>query len=110
MENNIKVAWVHRVLSWLYAVICILLATAAVVYAGPDLDVGAFAWIFAMFGGMFALHHFTAKGAREKKTWARGVSSAVGILLLAAFPIGTVIGFYLLVNANRSWEPVDAAA
>ncbi len=111
MENNIKVARAHRAISWFYAVLGIALTAAILIPAEHPLDaLAGLAVMLAIFGGLFSLHHFTAKGAREKKQWARAVSSIIGVIMLPGFPVGTMIGIYLLVNANRGWEPASDPA
>jgi hypothetical protein len=55
-----------------------------------------------LFGLFFSMHHFLAKGAKKKKGWARGGSAVIATLMLLGFPLGTVIGIYLLIN-NGGW-------
>ncbi len=107
MENNIKVAWVHRALSWFYAVAGTGIIAAVVLSGGRLAEAAVFFAIPA--AGLFALHHFTAKGAREKKKWAGTASCVIGVLMLTSFPLGALIGIYLLTNAS-DWKLADAPA
>jgi hypothetical protein len=68
-------------------------------------------WYFmaSFFVGLFLLHYLTARGAKESKPWARTSSMVISVLLLFGFPLGTLVGIYLLSNTWRSWEPSGAA-
>jgi len=103
VESNIKVARAHRALSWLYALFAVLLAYLAVsMRSESDL---MFLYVYlVLFALVFAAHHFTARGARECKPWARISSTVLACLMLLGFPIGTIIGIYLLVNTWRPWD------
>jgi hypothetical protein len=102
MEKHIKVARAHRALSWLYGIITFLIL---VVLLMPNQNTPPLAFVFFMviFGGLFALHHFTAIGAREKKSWALSSSRGIALFMLIGFPIGTFIGIYLLANSRGGW-------
>lgn len=103
MEKHIKVARAHRAISWLYA-FCTLIFLAIFLVSGKSVPSLALVFIGLFFGGLFALHHFTAKGAFDKKPWARNTSRGIAVLMLFGFPVGTVIGTYLLVNSWNGWE------
>jgi hypothetical protein len=109
MENHIKVARALRALSWFYAVIGALVLTALVAPGGKPASAVSFL-ILLPFVAFFALHHFTARGARRKHPAARIVSMIIACLMLFAFPLGTIVGIYVLVNASSSWEPPVADA
>lgn len=107
MDSNIKVFRAHRALSWLYALLaalCMFLLLQGV----------ASSVIYFMLAGasvLFFAHYFTAKGARERKPWARVSSIIIALVMLLAFPLGTLIGVYLLANTWRNWEePAPVAA
>lgn len=53
---------------------------------------------------IFCLHSFLAIGARKKMEISRKISVAVGVLMLAVFPVGTIISFYFLPYTE--WENV----
>lgn len=107
MEKHIKVARAHRAISWLYAV-CTLMFLAIFLLPGKSVPPLAFVFVGLFFGGLFALHHFTAKGAFDKKPWARNTSRGIAVFMLLGFPIGTLIGIYLLVNSWNGWETESA--
>jgi cytochrome bd-type quinol oxidase subunit 2 len=107
MEKHIKIARAHRALSWFYLVLIVLFAILFFVIGKDgknEAPIAGMIYFFVLFGVVFAAHHFIAKGARERKPWARVASIIVACLMLLGFPIGTLIGIYLLVNGIPSWE------
>jgi hypothetical protein len=107
MERNIKVARAHRALSWLYLVIIASIVVLMFLRSG-GIDLGGVVPLVIM-SAIFLAHHVTAKGARQSKPWARTSSIVISVLLLIGFPIGTLIGIYLLSNTWRPWEASDAS-
>jgi NADH:ubiquinone oxidoreductase subunit 6 (subunit J) len=106
MEKHIKVARVHRALSWLYGLVTVLFLGASLMSGNtPPLAVLFF---LIIFGGIFALHHFTAIGAREAKPWARKTSIGIALLMIIGFPLGTLIAIYLLINTTGGWSEESA--
>jgi len=103
LDPNIKVARAHRALSWLYALLVGMLAYLAASLRS-DSDIAVLYLYLGLFVLVFAAHHFTARGAREGKPWARISSTVLACLMLLGFPIGTIIGIYLLVNTWRPWD------
>ena len=61
-----------------------------------------------LFGVVIAAHLATAKGAREAKPWARTASIIISVFMLLGFPIGTLIGVYLLANTWKPWSQTQA--
>ena len=108
MERNIKVFRAHRALSWLYLLIMGLFG--AIVFPQPKvLKDPAFLMPIFILVALFLVHYLTARGAREAKPWARVSSIVISLLLLIGFPIGTIIGVYLLVNTWQPWPSNTAA-
>lgn len=105
MERHIKVARVHRGLSWLYGAIAACMAIPAFMARNAP-DLGALYAVVVVFGALAVLHHFIGKGARQMKDGARVASLIIGLLMLFGFPVGTIIGIYLLANA-RDWATDD---
>jgi hypothetical protein len=104
MESNIKVAWVHRVLSLFY-LFCAVVLVVIVAVIGRGQRFGALLYLVALLpAAMFCLHHVIARGAQARRPWARIASIVVACFMLLGFPIGTLIGVYLLINNWR--EPV----
>lgn len=107
MEKHIKVARVHRVLSWFYGLITVLFLGA--VFLSGEIPPLAVLFFMIVLGGVFALHHFTAIGAREAKPWARRTSIGIALLMILGFPLGTLIAIYLLINTTGGWSEEAAA-
>ena len=112
LQHNFKSARVHRVLSWLYGLIALmLLALPYVARTGEGLRPGEVARAFAFplfFFALAVLHHVVSRGAKGRKRWARIGSIILACLLLPGVPVGTLIGVYLL--RNSSWEPRSEVA
>jgi uncharacterized membrane protein len=104
MEKHIKVARVHRGLAFFYGFSMVFAVAALIIQPIKDFTTAEILF-FAILAALLLLHFFVAKGAREKKPWARGASIAIASLMLLGFPVGTIIGVYLLSNAVPSWEP-----
>ncbi len=106
MEDNIKVARFHEGLSWLYRLLVVLWSVILLVPSKDHIikeestPLEMYFIIYGIFGGLFLLHYYTARGAKRKKKWARNVSWTVGSLMLFAFPIGTILGGYLIYSAS----------
>ncbi len=112
LQPHLKSLRVHRVLSWLYGLIALmLLALPFVARAGEEglrPRVVAMAFVFPLFFfALAALHHVVSRGATERKRWARIGSIVLACLLLPGVPVGTLIGVYLL--RNSSWDPPEVA-
>lgn len=113
LQPHLKSRRVHRVLSWLYGLIALmLLALPFVAGDGEEgLHPGEVAMAFAFplfFFALASLHHVVSRGAKERKRWARIGSIVLACLLLPGVPVGTFIGVYLL--RNSSWEPRSEVA
>lgn len=112
-QPHVKSWRVHRILSWLYGLIALmLLALPFVARTGGEGRLSAdmaIAFAFPLFFFVLAaFHHFVSRGAKERKRWARIGSIVLACLLLPGVPVGTIIGVYLL--RNSSWEPRSALA
>ncbi len=109
MENNIRVARVHKVLSLVYLTVgCIMLPMiiyltiqdAVEVDRTVEISFLSVVFLFAFF------HRAIAKAAINSMPWAKFASIIIGIFLLSGFPIGTIIGIYLILNC-RAWPTAD---
>ena len=93
---------VHRLFMVLYAVLCTLLILIGLKGAATG-DWGSFGglFVFGVFLGAIGLAHWHAmKGASLGKTYGRRISRIFGCLWLIGFPIGTILGVYVLVKAS----------
>lgn len=46
----------------------------------------------------------TAKGLKQHKQWARYVGILLAAMALIAFPVGTVMGLFILSYINKGWH------
>jgi membrane-bound ClpP family serine protease len=109
MEKHIKVARAHRALSWLHALMLVLLGAMIFFVKDANMPNGVFV-VLAFFAALFALHYFIGRGASARQHWARVASIMVAVLMLLGFPVGTIIGIYLLMNGIPSWDNENASA
>jgi len=65
-------------------------------------DWSAIAAVATIFGAVVGLHMALAAGAAGSQ---RAGSIVIGVLMLAGFPIGTIVGRYLIYNAAQNWSP-----
>ncbi|ANH68474.1 hypothetical protein [Mitsuaria sp. 7] len=112
MPPNIKVYRVHRLLAALYGLLGLAISGAIAFGSGKDSVLAALP-VLLVFGLICAMHGFTARAARKGTSGGRTASRVIAILMLLGFPIGTLIGAYLLFN-SRDWpkpgEPLSREA
>jgi hypothetical protein len=104
MEKNVKSARAHRLLSWWYQLVTAIAFLVMLFSSRVQIvdKVIGLSFVLLFFGGLYFLHRLVAAGAMDRKEWARKTSIGMGIVMFLGFPIGTLIGIYLLVNS--SWE------
>ena len=107
-ENYFKVARVHLAMACLVAFVTVMMGI--VLLNDPAARPLALAPLFAMMGGIVALHLLLWQGAKKRKAWARVISIIVAIFSLPGFPIGTVVGVYLLANCWSQWREPEVYA
>ncbi len=113
MEAHIKTARAHAAISYFYVFVATLacafpylvLTSAEPARVGEVMLASIFPLIFFC---LFILHQLVARGARQHKDWARIATIVIGIISVFGFPVGTIIGIYLLVNS--SWADTVAAS
>ena len=94
-----KVGSAHRALALLYGLLAVGFFGIALL-SSED----ASPWIALIIAVPAALHGAIALGAFKRQGWSRGASIVVGVLMLPGFPIGTLIGIYLIRYASASWQ------
>ncbi|MEJ2345349.1 MAG: hypothetical protein P8076_10920 [Gammaproteobacteria bacterium] len=91
-KNHIKLSRFHVELAFGYLIVMSLL----IYLLWPILTPSEKIVVPVISGCLVALHAILARGCRAKSELARKISVGVGVLMLAAFPIGTFLGFYFL--------------
>lgn len=102
MDSHTKVFRAHRALAWFYALLGA--AISAVVLSGFFGKVGnSVVLIPIIFVIIFSMHYFTARACKTGKPGGRLASIVIACFMLFGFPVGTLIGIYLLANTWRTW-------
>jgi heme A synthase len=101
-KASANTAMAHRVLALFYGAAALLLGVVAF---RAHHDLGDSLIAAAVIGVPTLMHAVVFVGARRRSGWARGASMAIGVMMLFAFPIGTLIGVYLVRNASKPWVP-----
>jgi hypothetical protein len=102
-EGNRHVVGIHLVVIMLYGILAIVLVKVLFRLAatsGVDASAVGVSWLLGIVLMMVSLHGAAAYGARLGRRWARTLSRALGILLLVAVPVGTVVGFLIFRNTR----------
>ena len=94
---------IHRTLAWFYGVLGV--AIAAIFVLSGTHEWGVVTGVIALFGAVVAVHATLAIGARHRNDAAKVGSVIVGVLMLFGFPIGTIVGGYLIYNGAQEWPP-----
>ena len=97
---NVRSTSIHRGLALFYG----LLGLTFLVIFGSEAGSSILGGVLVLLI-ISALHGAIAFGAARSASWARLSSMIVGSLMLFAFPIGTLIGGYLL--ASLKWTSRD---
>lgn len=108
MKNSEKVFRAHRAIAWFYGVLGFAFAWIPL-YGGSQDAMEWTVWSVVVFGTIFAAHYFTARACKAEKKGGRLASIVIACLLLMAFPVGTLIGIYLLSNTWHPWPEAQSA-
>jgi hypothetical protein len=103
MENYQRVARTHYALCCLY-VVCLVVVAIAMAMGENKMPALAMAFVVAFVGGVAGLHFAIARGANNRNGAAKVGSVIIGVLMLPGFPLGTIIGAYLLWNSATEWR------
>jgi len=96
----------HRMLFIFYALISAILS-AGVVFDLIELhfyEAVQMGCIVAPFLAIALVHFFTARGAKRGSRGARIASRIIGVLMLLLFPLGTIVGIYLIIKTGSDWQ------
>ena len=107
-------AGIHRILAALYIILLgigvSILIVSIVSSSGGDSaprSAGDYAWLL-VFAIPATIHIVASEGLLRKKAWARPLSIVIGIGLLLAFPIGTIVGVILLSQMfKKAWHQAE---
>ncbi len=100
----------HGILATLYGLVAVAVIAAFASF-GPGGTVMDNLEVIGLFAAVACVIHVVlCYGARRRLRWAKNGTVAVGVLMLLAFPIGTAIGIYLIVQAAKPWPGPGLAA
>ena len=99
---------IHRTIAWLYGVVGVVVVALFLFVGNAHDSHGIVLVIGLVIGAIVALHAALAVGARNRNGVAKFGSVIVGVLMLAGFPIGTIVGGYLIYNGVQNWPPKRA--
>ena len=105
---NSKLARIHQILLIAYVAIWLLLTVLTL----SEKHEGALhpsIFFTAIFVLPIVGHLFAMIGAHRGSAWGRTLSRAIGVLLLIGFPLGTILGVYVLRQAGKTWQPAENA-
>lgn len=61
--------------------------------------------VMAFFAPLLALHAFALTGVRQGRGWGRTLSRVLGVMLIFIFPLGPVVGGFVLMRTGKKyWE------
>lgn len=108
---------VHVALAVLWALLNVAMTGGVVLigdFAGATVDVdppeGGFRFPIGLLLVLLVptmVHIFLAWGTRRRAPWARRGTIAIGLVTMLAFPIGTLIGLYVVWQGSHDWPPPD---
>ncbi len=102
MQRRIRVQRAHRALAWFYGLMIVVFLLARLLWS--ELPGSAMLLPAGVLVALFTLHLAISRAALAARPWARIASMVVGVCLLFGFPVGTVIGVYLLANTWQPWS------
>lgn len=108
LKSNEKVARVMKLLAWIGLISTVLICASVVLPSLHQNSAIPTAMVFMtllLFVFNIALL-LVARGVSQKKDWARRVGQLYGVIALFGFPIGTIIGVYILWQLKTdNWSP-----
>ena len=108
MKPYEKAGRIVRLLAWIQAVVGVgVFAAILVPLIFGSVHKAPPAMFFVSFLAAAALTAFLltlGKAIKEHKTWGRILGIAYGLLFLFGFPLGTIIGAYILWCLIKGWD------
>ncbi len=111
LVNSVKAGRLIRLLGWLTLVLGVLIAGAVLVLT---LRMGGNRYLIALipltlFVVLAVGLLFVGANVKKGRPWARIVGGLLGVLSLLNFPIGTLIGAFILYYLVRGWHEGNPA-
>ena len=110
MPGYVKAGRVMRFLGWIgaFVMICVVIAIVAGMLGSakkmPPSGWFAIPLVFVIGGASCWFQLFLGQAVKNHKEWARTVGIILSALQLFAFPLGTLIGAYILWQLWKGWD------
>lgn len=104
--NSYNPGWIFKVLGWIGLIVTTSCFLFAIIQSGGSIIHiiwGETAILFIPFG-LSIFYLIIGKAIQKHKEWARIVGIILAILILFAFPIGTLVGGYILWCLIKRWN------
>ncbi|PCI58774.1 MAG: hypothetical protein COB34_04570 [Methylophilaceae bacterium] len=107
-SNSQNAAHLLAVLGWLILFIMgtIIASVLAVNFMAPDAERAGF-WFWVILNTCVSIGFIlliTAYYLKQHRQWARYLGGLLGFLALFAFPVGTVLGLFILSYLSKGWD------
>lgn len=104
VTKNYRYVWtVHRVMAAFVAIFMVVNA-CELLFGQTHRPTEEWVQIFVVLAAICAGHIYLAIGSSHATDSARVLSLVAGILYLFLFPVGTVVGGFLIYNCHKPWE------
>lgn len=107
-SNSQNAAHLLAVLGWLILFIMgVIIASVVVVNMMAEEVERASFWFWVILNTCVSIGFallITAHYLKQHRKWARYLGSLLGFLALFAFPVGTVLGLFILSYLNKGWN------
>lgn len=100
---NPELARIHKVLLIPYMVVWVLLGLLFALHFKAGNLLSAFG-VTAVLALPVSIHYAAMLGAIKGARWGRILSRVIGAFLLLGFPIGTMLGLYILNRTGSAWQ------
>src|SRR6266568_3116534 len=98
-----------QLLAWLQVVAFAgIVAAIAIPFYAQHKTIDPRAFLALLFIALPALYFAIGKAIKEHKEWGRNAGIIVGTLMLVGFPLGTIIGAYILWCLIKGWDQMPA--
>jgi hypothetical protein len=104
VTKNYRYVWtVHRMMAAFVAIFLVVNA-CELLFGQTHRPTEEWIQMFVVLAAICAGHVYLAIGSSHATDWARVLSLVAGIFYLFLFPVGTVVGAFLIYNCHKPWE------
>ncbi|HMH66456.1 MAG TPA: hypothetical protein VK519_00910 [Pinirhizobacter sp.] len=108
-KNYRYVCTVHRMMAAFVALFLVVNA-CELLFGQTHRPTAEWVQVFLVLAAILAGHVCLAIGSSHASDGARVLSLIAGILYLFLFPVGTVVGAFLIYNCHKRWDEANARA